>query len=163
MLKFKNSEHIVIIEDPFVEAIIKESQWWEERFNENIGDVIIREVVSQMEDSTKYISIRFEVDNATARELMYCPDALSITISKKNVILRNNWKKVRIREGSLYEGLNDNPEFIEELTKEYNTNYDSYTYYLPVSYRAYLVHKEDNIGDFLTLHVDIPFSNIEVY
>lgn len=159
MIQFENSEHIVIIEDDFVEAIIKAAQWWKERFQESIEDVIIREVVSQMEDRTDYIRFNFEGDNASE---IYT-NALSFIVNKDNVTIRAKWKKVRISEDSLYVGLNDNPKFIEALTKVYNTNYDSYMYYLPVSYKAHLVSKDESMDNFMDLHVDIPFSDIEVY
>ena len=161
MLKFENSEHIVIIEDPFVEAIIKVAKWWGERIKQDIEKLIVEEAVYQMGDDHKYIRFSFDLDDATARELAANTWLISFIVAKKNVTIKDKQKKVRIKEGSLYEGLNDNPEFIEAMTKEYNTNYGSYAYYLPVSYRAHLVHKEDNIGDFMDLHVDIPFRDIE--
>lgn len=161
MIQFEDSEHIVIIEDDLAEAIIKIAQWWKERFKQDIEKHIIDEVISQMEDGSKYICFYFEPNEDTSRDL--ASSRLSFSVAKKSVTIRNKQKKVRIKEGSFYEGLNDNPEFIEAMTEEYNTNYGSYAYYLPVSYRAHLVHKEGDIGDFLNLHVDIPFSDIEVY
>lgn len=163
MIQFENSEHIVIIEDAFVEAIIKTAQWWQERLHGDIEEHIIDEALHQMQDESKYIRFAFDPDDDTARELSSCSCFVSVIVAKKNVTIRNKWKKVRILEGSLYEGLNNNPYFIEALTKEYNTNYDSYQFYLPVSYKAHLAHKEDNIADFMNLHVDIPFSDIEAY
>lgn len=163
MIQFENSEHIVIIEDDFVEAIIQTAQWWKERLYEDIEEHIIDEALHQMQDESKYIRFAFDPDDDTARELSSCSYLMSVIVAKKNVTIRNKWNKVRISEGSLYAGLNDNPKFIEALTKEYNTKYDSYMYYLPVSYRAHLVHKESTIGDFMDLHVDIPFRDIEVY
>lgn len=163
MIQFENSEHIVIIEDDFVEAIIKTAQWWKERLHGDIEEHIIDEALHQMQDESKYIRFAFDPDDDTARELSSCSCFVSVIVAKKNVTIRKKWNKVRISEGSLYVGLNDNPKFIEALTKEYNTKYDSYMYYLPVSYRAHLVHKEATIGDFMDLHVDIPFRDIEVY
>lgn len=162
MIQFEDSEHIVIIEDDFVEAIIKTAQWWKERIHDDIEDLIVKEVVSQMEDDTKYIIFYFKVDEATARELCHNPWALSFIVSKENVTLRNKWKKVRIKKGSSYEKLNDNPKFIDALTKEYNTGYDSYVYYLPVSYETTLLSKDGKENESLTIRVDIPFSDIEV-
>ena len=163
MIQFEDSERFVIIEDSFIEALIKTVQWWKERLNEDIEKHIIEEVVNQMKDESKYIRLDFDPDDATARELSSCSCLVSFIVAKANVSVKMKWKNVRIKEGSLYEGLNDNPHFIDALTKEYNTNYDSYRFYLPVSYRAHLVHKEEAIGDFMNLHVDIPFSDIEAY
>lgn len=163
MIQFENSEHIVIIEDGLAEAIIQTAQWWKERIRGDIEEHIIDEAIHQMQDESKYIRFAFDPDDDTARELSSCSCLVSVIVAKKNVTIRSKWKKVRISEDSLYVGLNDNPKFIEALTKEYNTNYDSYQFYLPVSYKAHLVHKEDTIDDFMNLHVDIPFSDIEVY
>lgn len=163
MIQFEDSEHIVIIEDSFIEAIIKTSQWWKERIKQDIEKLIVEEVVYQMKDDSEYIRFNFDPDDDTARALTTYSSLLSFIVAKSNITIRNKWKSVRIKEGSFYEGLNDNPKFIEALTKEYNTNYDSYKFYLPVSYRAHLVHKEDDIDDFMNLHVDIPFSDIEAY
>lgn len=163
MIQFEDSEHLVIIEDSFIEAIIKTAQWWKERIKQDIEKLIIEEVVYQMKDDSEYIRFNFEPDDDTARALTTYSSLLSFIVAKSNITIRSKWKSVRIKEGSLYEGLNDNPHFIDALTKEYNTNYDSYMFYLPVSYRAHLVHKEDDIDDFMNLHVDIPFSDIEVY
>ena len=160
MIQFENSEYIVIIEDSFVEAILNVVQWRKERFKQDIEELIVEEAVYQMGDGFKYIRFSFVPDD-TARELDAHTWLIYFIVDKKNVTIRNKRKKVRIKEGSLYEGLNDNPEFIEALTEEYNTNYGSYAYYLPVSYRDRLVHKENNIGDFMNLHVDIPFRDIE--
>ena len=112
-----------------------------------------------MKDRTDYIRFNFEGDNTSE---IYT-NALSFIVNKDNVTIRAKWKKVRISEDSLYVGLNDNPKFIEALTKVYNTNYDSYMYYLPVSYKAHLVSKDESMDNFMDLHVDIPFSDIEVY
>ena len=163
MIQFENSEHIVIIEDDFVEAIIKAAQWWKERFQEDLDKIIVMQAIDQMNDDSKYIRFSFDPDPDTALRLSSCSSLVNFIVDKKNVTIRSKWKKVRISEDSLYVGLNDNPKFIEALTKEYNTNYDSYHFYLPVSYKAHLVHKEDTIDDFMDLHVDIPFSDIEVY
>lgn len=163
MIQFEDSERFVIIEDSFIEALIKTAQWWKERLNEDIEKHIIEEVVNQMRDESKYIRLGFDPDETTARELSTCSCLVSFIVAKANVTVKMKWKNVRIEEGSIYEGLNDNPHFIDALTKEYNTNYDSYQFYLPVSYRAHLVHKEAGIADFMNLHVDIPFSDIEVY
>ena len=163
MIQFEDSERFVIIEDSFIEALIKTVQWWKERLNEDIEKHIIEEVVNQMGDESKYIRFNFDPTEDTARELSSCSCLVSFIVAKANVSVKMKWKNVRIKEGSLYEGLNDNPLFIDALTKEYNTNYDSYQFYLPVSYRAHLVHKEAGIDDFMNLHVDIPFSDIEVY
>lgn len=163
MIQFENSEHFVIIEDAFIEAIIKTAQWWKERIKEDIETYIVKEVISQMEDRTEYISFHFEVDDNTAREICHNPCALSFIISKKNVTLRNKWKEVRIKKGSPYEKLNDNPKFIDALTRGYNMDYDSYVYYLPVGYEATLCSKDGEEQESLSIHVDIPFSDIEVY
>lgn len=163
MIQFENSEHIVIIEDDFVEAIIKTAQWWKERLYGDIEEHIIDEALHQMQDESKYIRFAFDPNDDTARELSSCSCLVSIIVAKKNVTIRNKWKKVRISEDSFYVGLNDNSKFIEALTKEYNTKYDSYQFYLPVSYRAHLVSKDGSTSDFMNIHVDIPFSDIEVY
>lgn len=163
MIQFEDSEHIVIIEDSLVEAIIKTAQWWKERIKQDIEKLIVEEVVYQMKDDSEYIRFNFDPTDDTARALTTYSSLLSIIVAKSNVTVRNKWKSVRIQEGSLYEGLNDNPKFIEALTKEYNTNYDSYMFYLPVSYEARLVQKDCDIDAFMNLHVDIPFSDIEAY
>ena len=162
MIQFENSEHIVIIEDDFVEAIIKAAQWWKERLNEDIEKYIVKEVISQIEDRTEYISFHFEVDDNTAREIGHNPCALSFIISKENVTLRKKWKGVMIKKGSPYEKLNDNPKFINALTRKYNMDYDSFVYYLPVRYEAPLISKDGASQEILGIHVDIPFSDIEV-
>lgn len=162
MIQFENSEHFVIIEDAFIEAIIKTAQWWRERIDNDIGDIIVKEVVSQMKDSTKYISFYFKVDEATSREIENDPWVLSFTVSKKNITLRNKWKKVRIKKGSPYEKLNDNPKFINALIRKYNMDYDSYAYYLPVGYEVTLLSKDEASQETFCIHVDIPFSDIEV-
>ena len=163
MIQFENSEHIVIIEDAFVEAVIKTTQWWQERFKQDIEKLIVEDAVDQMEDGSDYIRFNFYPNDDTAREFTTSSFLISFIVAKKNVTIRNKWKKVRIKGDSFYKGLNESPKFIEALTKEYNTNYDSYMYYLPVSYKAHLAHKEEDIDDFMTLHVDIPFSDIEAY
>lgn len=162
MIQFENSEHFVIIEDDFVEALIGTAKRWEERIDDDIEDIIVKEVVSQMKDSTKYISFYFKVDEATAREIDHDPWALSFIVSKENVTLRNKWKKVRIKEWSPYEKLNDNPKFIDALTRKYNTDSDSYLYYIPVRYNAHLMSKDELVDSFMDITVDIPFSDIEV-
>lgn len=162
MIQFENSEYIVIIKDDFVEAIIKTAKWWKERLYGDIEEHIIDETLHQMQDESKYIRFAFDPDDDTARELSSCSCFVSIIVAKKNVTIRNKWKKVRISEDSLYVGLNDNPEFIEALTKEYNTKYDSYQFYLPISYKAHLVSKDESMDDFMIVDVDIPFSDIEV-
>lgn len=163
MTKFENSEYIVIIEDGFAEALIATAQWWKERFQEDLNKIIVMQAIDQMNDDSKYIRFSFDPDPDTALRLSTCSSLVDFLVDKKNVAIRNKCKKVRISEDSLYVGLNDNPKFIEALTKEYNTNYDSYQFYLPVSYKAHLDHKEDNIDGFMDLHVDIPFSDIEAY
>lgn len=163
MIQFENSEHIVIIEDAFVEDIIKTAQWWKERLHGDIEEHIIDEALHQMQDESKYIRFDFDPDDDTARELSSCSCFVSVIVAKKNVTIRNKWKKARIIEDSLYSGLNENKQFLEALIGEYNTNYDSYKYYIPVSFRAHLVSKDGSMSDFMNLHVDIPFSDIEVY
>ena len=163
MIQFENSEHIVIIEDDFVEAIIKTAQWWKERFYGDIEEHIIDEALHQMQDESKYIRFDFDPNDDTARELSSCYCLVSVIVAKKNVTIRNKWKKVRISEDSIYSGLNENAQFLDALTREYNTNYNSYMYYLPVSYRVHLVNKDESMDDFMWIHVDIPFSDIEVY
>lgn len=162
MIQFEDSEHFVIIEDAFIEAIIKTAQWWKERIHNDIEKYIVKEVVSQMEDDTKYIIFYFKVDEVTARELGHNPWALSFIVSKENVTIRNKWNKVRIKKGSPYEKLNDNPKFIEALVRKFNTAYDSFAYYLPVEYSTTLHRKDGKAQDSLVLNVDIPFSDIEV-
>lgn len=163
MIQFENSEHTVIIKDAFVETIIKTAQWWKERINDNIDEHIIKEVVEQMEDGTKYISIHFEVDNDTAVELGHYTNALSLIIRKENITLRNKVKKVKIKKGSVYERLNGDPKFIDALTEVYNSESASYLYYfLPVSYTANLVSKDGKAQKAINLSVDIPFSDVEV-
>lgn len=163
MIQFENSEHTVIIKDDFVEEILEAAQWWKERINENIEEHIIKEVVEQMEDGTKYISIRFTVDDTTARKLgPYCTSALSFTISKEDITLGNKEKKVRVKKGSVYERLNDNSKFIEALTGVYNSDSAYLYYFLPVSYTANLVSKDGKEQKSLDIRVDIPFSDIEV-
>ena len=163
MVQFENSEHIVIIEDGLAEDIIKIAQWWKEKFKQDLENRIIEEAIYQMEDDSKYIRFRFYPDDDTARDLTDFSCLVSIVVAKKSVTIRNKRKKVRIKEGSFYEGLNDNPKFIEALTEEYNTNYGVYAYYLPVSYEAHLVSKDESTEDFMNVHIDIPFSDIEVY
>lgn len=163
MIQFEDSEHIVIIEDDLAEAIIKIAQWWKEKFKQDIEKHIIDEVISQMGDESKHINFYFDPDEDTVRALGVFSSRLSFSVAKKSVTIRNKRKKVRIKEGSLYEGLNDNSEFIVSLTEEYNTNSGSYVYYLPVSYKVYLVSRDESMGDFMDIHVDIPFSDIEVY
>lgn len=162
MIQFEDSEHIVVIEDGFVEALIATAQWWKERIDNDIGDLIVKEVVSQMKDRTEYISFYFKIDEATSREIGHDPWVLSFIVSKKNVTLRKKWKGVRIKKGSPYEKLNDNPKFINALTRKYNMDYDSFAYYLPVGYRTTLNSKDGKAQDSLVLNVDIPFSDIEV-
>ena len=163
MKQFEDSEHFVIIEDDLAETIIQTAQWWKERFQEDLDKIIVMQAIDQMNDDSKYIRFSFDPDLDTALRLSSCSSLVNFIVDKKNVTIRKKWKEVRISEDSLYVGLNDNPKFIEALTKEYNTNYDSYQFYLPVSYKAHLVHKEDTIDAFMNLHVDIPFSDIEVY
>lgn len=163
MIQFEDSEHIVIIKDDLAEAIIKMAQRWKGKFEQGFEKRIIDDAVSQMEDDSNHIRFCFAPDEDTVIGLGLIGSRISFAVAKKSVTIRDKRKKVRIKEGSLYEGLNDNPRFIESLAEEYNTNYDYYAYYLPVTYRAHLVHKEGDIGDFLKLRVDIPFSDIEVY
>ena len=163
MIQFEDSEHIVIIEDDLAEAIIKIAQRWKEEFRQDIEKHVIDEAISQMEDDSEYIRFTFDPNEDTVRDLRLFLSRISCTAAKKNVTIRNKRKMVRIKEGSLYEGLNYNPEFIEALTKEYNTNYGIYAYYLPVSYEAHLVSKDESTENFMNIHIDIPFSDIEVY
>lgn len=163
MIQFENSEHIVTIEDGLAEAIIQVAQWWKEKIRGDIEEYIIDEAIHQMQDESKYIRFAFDPDDDTARELSSCYCLVSVIVDKKNVTISNKWKKVRISEDSIYSGLNENAQFLDALTREYNTNYNSYMYYLPVSYRAHLVSKDEAMGDFMSVHVDIPFSDIEVY
>lgn len=51
---------------------------------------------------------------------------------------------------------------IQFENSEHIVIYDSYMYYLPVSYRVHLVNKDESMDDFMYIHVDIPFSDIEV-
>lgn len=161
MIQFEDSEYFVIIEDGFIEALIKTSQWWKERFQGNIDKIIVEQARDQMKDESKYIRFSFDPDPDTALELSTCASIINFIVAKKAVTIKTKWKNVRISEDSIYSGLNDNPHFIDALTKEYNTNYDSYVYYLPVSYRAHLVSKDESMGDLMWIHVDIPFSDIE--
>lgn len=162
MIQFENSKYIVIIEDSFVESLIKTAQRWKGRIKQNIEKLIVEEAVCQMEDGTGYIRFSFNLAEDTSRELTTEAWLLSFIVSKKCVTIKDKWKKVRIKEGSFYEGLNDNPEFIEAMTKKYDTNHKFYTYYLPVSYKTHLVSKDGAKEDFMKVHVDIPFSDIEV-
>lgn len=163
MIQFENSKYIVIIEDSFVESLIKTAQRWKGRIKQNIEKLIVEEAVYQMEDDTEFIRFSFNLTDATARELATNAWLISFIVSKKCVTIKDKWKKVRIKEGSFYEGLNDNPEFIESMTKEYGTNYKFYTYYLPVNYKAHLVNKDGSKEAFMEVHVDIPLSDIEAY
>ena len=163
MIQFENSEHIVIIEDDFVEAIIKTSQGWKERFQGDIDKIIVEQARDQMKDESKYIRFSFDPDPDIALELSTCSSIINFIVDKRLVTIRKKWNEVRISEDSIYSGLNDNPQFLDALTREYNTKYDSYMYYLPVSYRAHLVNKDESMDDFMWIHVDIPFSDIEVY
>ena len=163
MTKFENSEHIVIIEDGFAEALIATAQWWKERFQGDFNKIIVMQAIDQMNDDSKYIRFSFDPDPDTALRLSSCSSLVNFIVDKKNVTIRKKWKEVRISEDSLYVVLNNNPKFIEALTTEYNTKYDSYQFYLPVSYKAHLVSKDESMDDFMYLHVDIPFSDIEVY
>lgn len=163
MIQFEDSENLVIIEDGFVEAIIKTAQWWKERFQGDIDKIIVEQAIDQMKDESKYIRFSFDPDSGTALELQTCASTINFIVAKKAVTIRTKWKSVRISEDSIYSGLNYNPHFIDALTREYNTNYDSYMYYLPVSYRVHLVSKDESKGDFMNIHVDIPFSDIETY
>lgn len=163
MIQFEDSEHIVIIEDAFAEAIIKTAQWWKERIKQDIEKLIVEEVVYQMKDDSEYIRFNFDPTDDTARALTTYSSLLSIIVAKSNVTVRNKWKSVRIKGDSFYKGLNESPKFIEALTKEYNTNYDFYMYYLPVTYSSHLLSKDESMDDFMNIHVDIPFSDIEVY
>lgn len=163
MIQFENSEHIVIIEDDFVEAIIKTAQWWKERLHGDIEEHIINEAIHQMQDESKYIRFAFDPNDDIARELSSCSCLMSVIVDKKLVTIRNKWKKVRIKGDSFYKGLNESPKFIDALTREYNTNYDSYMYYLPVTYSSHLLSKDESMDDFMNIHVDIPFSDIEAY
>lgn len=163
MIQFEDSEHIVVIEDGLAEDIIKIAKWWKEEFRQDIEKHVIDEVISQMRDDSNHINFYFDPDEDTVRALGFFSSRLSLSVAKKSVTIRNKRKKVRIKEGSLYEGLNDNPEFIEALTEEYNTNSGSYVYYLPVIYKAHLVGKDESTDSFMDLHVDIPFSDIEFY
>lgn len=163
MIQLGNSEHIVIIEDAFVEDVLKTVKRWKESLDdEGIEDLIIREVVQQMEDGSDYINFYFKGNKAIARELGHCPDVVSVFISKEKVTLRNKMKSVRIKKGSAYEGLNDNPVFIRALTDKYNTDYNTFVFFLPVKYEAPLRSKDEEIQTSLFITVDIPFSDIEV-
>ena len=45
MIQFENSEHIVIIEDAFVEAVIKTTQWWKEIIKQDIEKFLVEDAV----------------------------------------------------------------------------------------------------------------------
>lgn len=163
MIQFENSKYIVIIEDSFVESLIKTAQKWKGRIKQNIEKLIVEEAAYQMEDNSEFIRFSFDLTDDTARELATNAWLISFIVAKKCVTIKKKWNKVIIKEGSFYEGLNNNPEFIEALTKEYNTNHDSYVYYLPVIYKAHLVSKGGSTEDSMEVRVDIPLSDIEVY
>ena len=164
MIQFENSEHIVIIEDGFIEDVLKTVYRWKESLeDEDIEAFIIREVVDQMEDGSDYINFYFRGNKAIARESGHCPDILTLFISKEKVTLRNKLKAVRIKKGSIYEGLNDDPEFIRALIRTYNSDYDDFAFFLPVRYEKSLSSKEGDVQNTLIIGVDIPFSDIEGY
>lgn len=164
MLSFEYNNMTVEINSAFCEGVIKAVSIKEDILEDPVQKIVVTQVMEQENDGTGYYSLVFTVTAKYQSDMEGHPLYLvRACVPKEDVTIRPKWKKVRISEDSLYVGLNDNPKFIEALTKEYNTNYDSYQFYLPVSYKAHLLHKECGIEELMSLHVDIPFSDIEVY
>lgn len=158
MLTMHKDNYEITVCDPFTEDLVDILRKNNHLLATDVEEHLCDRIIYQEKDSSSYYTFIFNKSDfykvlSTEQVIQFSIPKLFVSVKVKSPI--------KIREGSCFESLNEDDAFLKALNEEYRENCRMYAYYLPVTYNKKIPNKYEDDTSSITLHVDIPFSELE--